>query len=275
MDTTERRASFAGQIAAKAGIPVDGAVAAAFRSTPREDFVGGAPWTIFGDGDHSDAEAYDPAFLYQDIVVALKQSAGINNGQPSLHALCLAALEVRHGETAVHVGAGTGYYTAILAKLVGETGRVEAYEIDEDMGKSARRNLATMAQVRVHAASGTVGPLPECDLLYVNAGASSPLAVWLDALGLEGRLLFPLTPDEGAGPMLLVSRQADGSYGARALCPVVFIPCVGARDVESERRLSQALKRRKMDEIRSLHRDNAPDESAWCEGNGWWLSTRP
>ena len=46
----------------------------------------------------------DPAFLYQDVLVQLKGEAAINNGQPSLHALCLAALGIRAGETVVQHG---------------------------------------------------------------------------------------------------------------------------------------------------------------------------
>jgi protein-L-isoaspartate(D-aspartate) O-methyltransferase len=55
----------------------------------------------------------------------------INNGQPTLHALCLMTLSVKEGETAVHVGAGTGYYTAVLARLAGPAGAVFGYEIEE------------------------------------------------------------------------------------------------------------------------------------------------
>ena len=59
----------------------------------------------------------DPAFLYQDILIAIAPERHINNGEPSLHALCLTALNITEGETIIHIGAGTGYYTAILAEL--------------------------------------------------------------------------------------------------------------------------------------------------------------
>ena len=55
----------------------------------------------------------------EDALVGIDARRGINNGQPSLHAQALDALGVREGETIVQVGAGAGYYTAILATLVG------------------------------------------------------------------------------------------------------------------------------------------------------------
>ena len=50
-------------------------------------------------------------------VVALKEEYGISNGQPSLHALCLAALTVKEKERVVHIGAGAGYYTGIFCDV--------------------------------------------------------------------------------------------------------------------------------------------------------------
>ena len=42
---------------------------------------------------------------------------------PSLHAALIAAAAAQPGEDVVHVGSGVGYYTAILAELVGAAGR--------------------------------------------------------------------------------------------------------------------------------------------------------
>ena len=273
MEIEERRAKFGRRMAASAGLGEESAIAAVFASTPREVFVGPGPWRIFGEHEDGGQVINDPALLYQDVLVQLKGEAAINNGQPSLHALCLAVLRVRPGETAVHVGAGTGYYTSMLGKLVGSGGCVEAYEIEEDLAARAAQNLREMPWVRVHAGSGTVGPLPECDVLYVSAGATSPLAVWLDALRMGGRLLFPLTPDEGAGAMLMVTRLAEG-YAARFVCGAKFVGCAGARDGWMERRLAECFRRGWAGRVRSLVRDDEPDETAWCAGDGWWLSTR-
>lgn len=270
------REFFAGMVTASAGASADRELAAAFASTPREQFVGKPPWKIWAGARYLEAPSDDPAVLYQDVVVSLGAAKPLNNGQPSLHAMCLAALAPRNGETAVHVGAGTGYYTTLLAKLVGATGRVEAYEIEPDLAQRAAGNLAAFSNVAVHARSGTEAPLPACDLLYVNAGATSPLAVWLDALRSNGRLLFPLTDAGGAGGMLLITKKANGReiYEARFVCQALFVPCEGARDAETARRLAEALRRNDWSKVKSLHRDASPDASCWFSGKDWWLSTR-
>ena len=263
---------FAKLITASNGVS-DGSLRDAFASTPREDFVGPGPWKVLTSSGSVETPTDDPAFLYQDVLIALQPDSSINNGQPSLHALCLAALHVKEGETIVHVGAGSGYYTAILSKLTGPAGPVFAYEIEAPLARRAAENLSPYSNVTVYPRSGSVGPLPACDVLYVNAGATSPLDVWLDSLLPRGRLLFPLTPAEGFGGMLLVTRVAR-RLKARFVTRALFIPCIGGRDNETARRLVEAFKRPGFSSVRSLHRDNSPDDSCWFAGDGWWLSMR-
>jgi protein-L-isoaspartate(D-aspartate) O-methyltransferase len=216
------RTAYAQRVTAAAGIGpgagLGSEIAAALAAIPRERFVGPAPWKIVSSRGYLQTVSDDPAVLYQDVLFSLGAGWGLNNGQPSLHAMCLDALAPRKGEHVVHVGAGTGYYTTMLAMLVGEAGRVDAYEIEPELAERARANLREFAQVAVHCRSGTGGPLPDCDVLYVNAAATEPLAVWLDALQPEGRLLFPLAPEGRSGEML-----AGDSAGRRNICGTVSV----------------------------------------------------
>ena len=210
--------------------------------------------------------------------MALEETRKINNGQPALHAFCLAALNAKEGETVVHIGAGTGYYTAVLAAIVGPTGKVFGYEIDPELADRAAKNLASLAHVILYPRSGAEGSLPKCDAIYVSAGATAPLDIWLDALNPGGRLLFPLTPDgvgdmPGAGAMLLVIRSAQNQFDARFVSAVMIIPCIGARDSEMAKKLAEAYKRGDAARVASLRRKIPPDETCWCAGDGWWLST--
>jgi protein-L-isoaspartate(D-aspartate) O-methyltransferase len=269
------RELFANLTAARAGITdPNSRLRAAFAATPRERFIGPGPWRIFTPSGYVETVADDPAMLYQDVVVALTNDSHINNGQPTLHAACLEALKIKDGETIIHVGAGTGYYTAILAQLTGENGSVLAYEIEPDLAGRATTNLADRPNVTVYARSGVEGPLPDCDVIYVSAGATEPMAVWLDALRPGGRLLFPLTPAKGYGGMLLATRgPSDISvYSAQFISQALFIPCTGARDEDTAQKLSAAFQRGHLGEVRSLRRHSQPDETCWCAGRDWWLS---
>jgi protein-L-isoaspartate(D-aspartate) O-methyltransferase len=280
MNRLEAHRNFFANLVTSAAGKQDSRVTAAFAATPRERFLGPGPWRVFVGGRYISTPSEDPAFLYQDVVVALSEEKRINNGQPALHAVSLTALNPSAGDTAIHIGAGSGYYTALLAHLVGPGGRVFAYEIDPELAARARTNLANLPNVVVHARSGAESPVADCDVCYVNAGTTMPLNSWLDALRPNGRLLFPLTPDgpggsPAPGGMLLITRTGPEKFDASFIMPVLFVPCVGARDEETAARLAVAFKRGDMGKVRSLHRDVPVDDTCWCQGNGWWISTAP
>jgi protein-L-isoaspartate(D-aspartate) O-methyltransferase len=275
------RRFYARYVAARAGV-TDSRVIAAFAAVPREAFAGPGPWSVLAIGPWSDTGRYvrtpdaDPAFLYHDTLIALDAARGINIGEPSLHARCLDALAIRPGQTALQVGAGSGYYTAILAELVGPGGRVHGYEIDPALAARATANLADRPWVSLHAGSGVADGLPQGDIVYVNAGLTQPSRLWLDALRPGGRLLFPLQPLDGYGGMLLVRRpKAGGTWPARFVCRAGFIACQARQDAATGRRLAIAFAGGDWTQVRSLRLDDAPDATNWCSGDGWWLSTDP
>jgi protein-L-isoaspartate(D-aspartate) O-methyltransferase len=215
----------------------------------------------------------DPAFLYQNLLLALDREHEVNIGQPSAHAYWLGACNIKKAETVVQVGAGSGYYTAILAHLVGAKGQVYAYEIDEPLAARARENLKDLHHVEVRTLSGVSSDLPQADLIYVCAGAAQPSRMWLDALRPEGRLMFPLAPQGVFGGMLLITRPDQGfAWPARFVSRAAFIGCVGLQDEEAGRRLTEAFSKN-WDGVRWLRLDGSPDDSCWFAGDGWWLST--
>jgi protein-L-isoaspartate(D-aspartate) O-methyltransferase len=249
----EHRAFYANFVVRSAGSSNENLIAA-FAATKREQYVGVGPWSIFVYPDYISTLSDDPRLLCQDVVVGIAPDRNINNGQPSLHARCLAACLPVKGESVIHIGAGTGYYTAILSALVGSGGRVTAYEVDSDLARRARDNLRHVVNVTVVAASACEGTLPDTDIIYVNAGATHPPKLWLDALKIGGRLIFPMTTNSLFGVMLLVTRRSADDYAASAA-------------------LSNALESRSLFAVKSLRRGGVADGTACCVGRDWWLSS--
>jgi protein-L-isoaspartate(D-aspartate) O-methyltransferase len=267
---TDFRSVFAEAVVARAGSR-DPRLKAAFAFVPRHEFVPPGPWRFAEDGPLT--ASADPALLYQDLALGLSLERGIPTGLPSLHARCLDASEPRPGESVVQIGAGAGYFTAILAELVGPSGKVRAFEVDPVLAASAQQNLARWSQAFVEARSGT-GTEEPADLIYVCAGVQQIPRAWLRALRSGGRLILPLVPGDVEGGVLLIRKTSDERYEARFVTAARFVPCIGATDANAATALRAAFARGDSSSVRSLRLEpEPPDSSSWFAGDGWWLST--
>ena len=186
------RRAYARQMLAILGVD-NPAIEAAFAAAPREAFLGPPPWTASSPfGGYRPLSGSDPVVLYQDLLIALDPARGVNNGSPSLHAKLIEALGPKPGERIVHVGAGAGYYSAILAELVGPAGQVTAVEFDAALAERAETFLSGRANVRVVHGDGARWPETPADGVYVNFAVSRPADRWIEDLARDGRLVFPL-----------------------------------------------------------------------------------
>ena len=254
------------------------AVIAAFATVPRERFVGPGPWHVLspmGPAEHWMAANADPVTVYHDVLIALDEARRINNGQPSLWAYLLDQLPILGGERVTHLGCGTGYYTAIIAELVGPTGAVKAIEMHADLAAKARilfKSWPHVTVVNVDAASVSIEP---SDLIVASAGATHPLPAWLDALKPAGRSV-PIDRHKRMGGMLLLeSTGTRVNFAAKFLCSVGFIDFEGVRNPDISRRLARALTRDQGRAVQSLRRDLHPKgRTCWLHEEGWCLSRR-
>ncbi|HEY1804768.1 MAG TPA: methyltransferase domain-containing protein [Terracidiphilus sp.] len=268
------RRAFAQELCRLNGI-TSPAILAAFSTVPREHFVGPGPWMIQASGEQTFTESANPSNLYRDSLIVLNAAKHLNNGQPSLWAIHLGLLDIQPGNSVLHLGCGGGYYSAILAELVGTNGRVVAIEIDAALTDRARVALEPWPQVTVLHADGARGPFDLADVIVVSAGATHPLSAWLAALKPEGKLLFPLTPTRGPGAMAYLTRRSADLFTATLCGSVFFVDFEGARDPASGRELLRALKRDRGFSVRSLRcGPHEKDDSCWLHGNGWCFSRR-
>ena len=242
-----------------------------FELVPREAFLPPGPWTIMVGEKYLETPSADPTYLYQNTLVALDAAKGINNGEPFLHAAWMGAVAPQPGEIVAHIGAGTGYYTAILSMLVLAGGRVNAFEIEEKLAAAACRNLLPFENVSVQAGDAVLLPLPPSDLIYVNAGVVAPPLQWLQALRLGGRMIFPWQPSKSVGIAAFVTRTVEG-FVLKPLMPSWFIPCVGASEIAPGTPLIDSDAAWQSRSIR-LTTEQLPDETATAVYASIWFSS--
>jgi protein-L-isoaspartate(D-aspartate) O-methyltransferase len=265
------------------------AVIDAFAKVPRERFIGPPPWRVgarlmriaANPFIYQTFEENDPRALYHDLVVALDEEKEINNGQPSLWARIFDDVAPQPGEHVLHIGCGTGYYSAILAETVGVDGSVFGVDVNAALIERAQTALSAWRNVTTVCSDGAKLDAKSYDLIVVCAGLTHPLGAWLDGLTPKGRLVFPLTMGDaskrsGSGAMLLVSRTGAGAFAARFLGPVAFIHFEGGRDQAANEQLMQAFRTRPQGagDVRSLRRDpHAAEQTCWLHADGYCLSS--
>jgi protein-L-isoaspartate(D-aspartate) O-methyltransferase len=258
-------------------------LAAAFAKVRREKFLGPGPWRIASPGSTSPeywiTEDADAARLYHNVVVAIDPEKNLNNGQPASLASWMDALELKPGLRVLHVGCGTGYYSAILAEAVGSAGHVWAIDVEPELVERAVANLSDLQQVSVVFADGWSFDPGTCDAMFINAGATHPNPRWLTHLAPGGTLVVPITlvlpgVPHSSGMVLKVTRSGDG-YRAKFLSPVSIYPLSTGRSEEWNSRLLKAMGTRQWGAVCTLRLDEHPaDETCFCHGEELCISKR-
>jgi len=251
------------------------AIVDALATVPREAFLPEGPWTIRGEADIQSpprqTPGADPRFVSHNVAVAIDPSRMLFNGAPGLISMAIGALEPRPGDHALHLGAGTGYYSAILGAVVGSNGRVLALEVDDALAARARTNLASASHIEVRTDDGSGAFGETFDVALVNAGVTHLPVHLLDAMRPNGRLIAPITATvPGMGPIskgLLVRVVNTGGdrWTARVVTFVAIYSAIGLRDESLNAVIGQALARHPFPALKSLRRDpHDAMASCWC-----------
>jgi protein-L-isoaspartate(D-aspartate) O-methyltransferase len=234
-------------------------------------------------GEYVPTPDADPVYLYTNDLVGILPDQRLNNGQPSLHAHLIHQAAPAEGDHVVHLGTGTGYFTAILAHLAGPSGRVTGIEYEPELAARAKSNFATFRNVEIVEGDGALVSFDRADVVYINAGCTRPAASWLDRLADGGRLILPLTSDQGfargspeqmarSGAVFRIERGGN-DYLAKWVSAVAIFPCAGSRDEESECALAEAFAKGGWQQVTRLYRgQDIPEARCWLRGAGWSLA---
>jgi protein-L-isoaspartate(D-aspartate) O-methyltransferase len=213
------------------------AVERAFRTVPRHAFLP-QPFVLSTNPLLAEViETLDPCRVYSDVLVLIHRDKNINCGAPSVVATQIEQLAAAEGMRVLHVGTGSGYYTAILAELVGERGTVVGVECEPDLVEMSAAHLARAGytNVTVREGDGTAG-VPEAapfDRILVSAGCADIASAWVVQLGDDGRLVLPLCHASVLGPrvtrgVLLTIHKLDERLSGEFNGPVIFVAMQGA-----------------------------------------------
>lgn len=286
MDMTTLRQTYAAEVT-RLAVSDWPPLQAAYAAVPRERFLGPGPWLLATMSGYAATADDDPAHIYRNVVVALDRGKNLNNGEPAFWATLFDRLRPTAGERAIHVGAGSGYYSAILAELVGPSGRVTAIDYEPALAARAGANLADRPNVEVLAGDAMALARGETDVLVASCGFDAVPLPLVRLLRDGGRMLAPLTapwpglPGIGGGAMLLVTRRGR-AFEAGFVSRVFIYDSMSGRTEAAGRRLAEAYglvgaqpTTWAPPAIASLKLADAPDETCWLAGDGWWLSTAP
>ncbi|QTE29770.1 protein-L-isoaspartate O-methyltransferase family protein [Pengzhenrongella sicca] len=148
------------------------------------------------------------AFAAEDRPLPL--GLGQTNSQPSTVAAMLRLLRVPAGARVLDVGAGSGWTTALLARLVGPTGTVLGLELEPSLARQGARNLAawSMPWARLEVADPRRLGRPDArgfDRILVSAAARRLPPELVDQVAAGGRMVLPVRRT-----LWLVERGDDG-----------------------------------------------------------------
>ncbi len=186
----------------------DRAVLDAFMEIPRELFVP-AEFRHETYGDHP-----------------IQIGHGQTISQPYVTALMVQELRPSRSSRVLDIGAGSGYQTAILAKLAGH---VYAVERIEALTTQAAQSLAAVNadNVTLRTGDGTLGWPEKAPFDGIICGAAAPQVPkpWLDQLADGGRIVLPVG---GHNSQIIQVIEKHGSgIRKRELCAVRFVKLIG------------------------------------------------
>jgi protein-L-isoaspartate(D-aspartate) O-methyltransferase len=157
--------------------------------------------------------------------VALPLPCGQSMTGPATVAAMLLALGVQPGQRILEVGTGSGYVTALLARLGAEVTSVERFNT---LAESAGQHLKIVeaGKVRLEVGDGLAARVRDrFDRILLNGARPEIPEIVTSLLGLGGRLVGATTI-KGVPHLVRVERDAEGELTQTVGAPLRISPLV-------------------------------------------------
>jgi protein-L-isoaspartate(D-aspartate) O-methyltransferase len=183
----------------------------AFSKIDRKDFV----------AEEAEIFAYDDS--------ALSIGYGQTISQPSTVAFMMEMLRPNEGDKVLDIGYGSGWTAAILASIVGDEGKVFAFEIIPIIKRFGEQNVnkykfENVVFIRGDGSKGLPKEAP-FDRILCSAAATSLPTILKEQLKIGGRLVMPVGEDVQA--LYVIERIGEKAYKKNRFPGFIFVDLKG------------------------------------------------
>jgi len=161
---------------------------------------------------------------YEDRPIPIGRGQTIS--QPYVVALMLEELDPKETDRVLDVGAGSGYQTALLARLVAHVYAIERIDVLAERAMAALADVGAV-NVTMKVGDGSLGWPEEApfDGIICGAGAPHVPKAWESQLADGGRIVLPI--GQAGAQSLVVLEKAGRKFHRRRICDVRFVKLIG------------------------------------------------
>jgi protein-L-isoaspartate(D-aspartate) O-methyltransferase len=174
--------------------------------------------------DFVPSEFKDAAYINEPLPIGYGQTIS----QPLTVAFMLECLSPKPGDRILDIGAGSGWQSALLAQIVGETGKVIAMERIPELAKTARENISkynfiskNIVEVIEDNGSQGYGKLSPYDKIIAAAAASDLPLAWKKQLKINGRIVAPIK-----NSIIVVNKVEKDRFETKEYFGFSFVPLI-------------------------------------------------
>ena len=197
----------------KQGVLKTPEIISAFKNIDRADFV--------------PLESKEEAYINAPLSIGEGQTIS----QPYTVAFMIELLAPKSGDKIFEIGFGSGWQTALLAAIVGQSGEVFAMERIPELYRFGRKNISKYdfiksGTVKTIGGDGTKGLKRHApfDKIIAAASAYKVPETWLKELKIGGRLLMPIGES-----IWLYIKKSEKDFAKQEFSGFLFVPLVSGR----------------------------------------------